>query len=361
MSVGAEPGDMKILVVDDEQSFGALLGHTLRRLGHKPVLALDPRDALEMLSADVEAVITDIDMPGMSGIQLACEIRRRRSDVPIAFCTGSAPEGDDVRAAAQIGRVLPKVWTVADVRAVVDELGRRRRRRPRRSTMSHVYAEVPRDHSPPPRASAPAPTTPAPRLARSTPGSVRPPRVRVTFRRWSQVMRLCDDSRRGPVYASVPGALDLAPGREVALQLALPDEITVKIPGEIHASRPTTGASQPEIVIELAGLTDDVARRLRSLAIASEPALAGDGAHLAAAEASYLESPQQVASAPVAGTPSPERWAQGSERTLRVSELLIDNDRLRQQIERLPGRLQRSTSPMPELQVGYDEEEDEHS
>ena len=103
---------MKILVVDDEQSFGALLGHTLKRLGHKPVVATHPEDALELLTPDVDAVITDIDMPVMSGVELAQAIRAQYEEMPIAFCTGSAPEGRAVREAGEIGTVLPKVWTV---------------------------------------------------------------------------------------------------------------------------------------------------------------------------------------------------------------------------------------------------------
>lgn len=113
---------LKILVVDDERSVGVLLGLRLRKLGHEPLLALHPRDALQMLSPDVDAVITDIDMPEMNGLELASAIRELRHDIPIAFCTGSDPENDTVRRAAQIGPVLPKTWTQGQVRTLVAAL-----------------------------------------------------------------------------------------------------------------------------------------------------------------------------------------------------------------------------------------------
>jgi len=113
---------LKILVVDDERSLGVLLGLRLRKLGHAPLLALHPHDALQMLSNDIDAVITDIDMPEMNGIELAEAIRERRGDIPIAFCTGSDPENEIVRRAAGIGPVLPKSWTQGQIQAVVTAL-----------------------------------------------------------------------------------------------------------------------------------------------------------------------------------------------------------------------------------------------
>ncbi|MBI4509241.1 MAG: response regulator [Deltaproteobacteria bacterium] len=117
---------VRILVVDDERGFGSLLGRTLRRLGHEAVLAYHPFDAIEMLDPSVDAVITDIDMPNMDGVQLAQQIRRRFSDMPIAFCTGSDPEDSVVRKASEIGRVFPKIWTLDEVMVTVEELRKQR-------------------------------------------------------------------------------------------------------------------------------------------------------------------------------------------------------------------------------------------
>lgn len=115
---------MKILLVDDEREVGALLGLTLRRLGHVPVLALDPRDALQMLTPDVDAVVTDIEMPGMDGVELARRIKDIDADMPIAFCTGSDPSEDTNRAAAEIGAVFPKVVNATQAHELLARLRR---------------------------------------------------------------------------------------------------------------------------------------------------------------------------------------------------------------------------------------------
>ena len=120
---------MKILVVDDETAVGARLGHTLRKLGHVAQIAAHPGDALAMLDSDIDAVITDIHMPDMNGVELARAIRDLDNDMPIAFCTGSDPTDDVVAEAAAIGRVLPKVFTIGEVEDLVRDLSRRTTRR----------------------------------------------------------------------------------------------------------------------------------------------------------------------------------------------------------------------------------------
>ncbi len=115
-------GVMKILVVDDEYELAALLGIALRRLGHVPLLAINPEDALSLVTPDIEAVIMDIDMPVMSGVEMARILRAKRADLPIVFCTSSDPSDADCVEAASIGKVLPKVCSRDDAARVVDYL-----------------------------------------------------------------------------------------------------------------------------------------------------------------------------------------------------------------------------------------------
>jgi CheY-like chemotaxis protein len=115
---------LKILVVDDEVAAGASLGNALRQLGHVPVLACHPRDALDLLGLEVDAVVTDLEMPDMTGVELAREIRRRREDLPIAFCTGSDPGDRLASEAAALGPVYSKAWTIGAVRELLDALRR---------------------------------------------------------------------------------------------------------------------------------------------------------------------------------------------------------------------------------------------
>jgi CheY-like chemotaxis protein len=114
---------MRILVVDDERDYGFLLFHLLSRLGHEPVLAFDPGDALDIVqgSEPVAAVITDIDMPGMTGVELAQRIRASYGAIPIAFCTGSDPRGETATTATAIGPVLRKGDSIEHTRERIRE------------------------------------------------------------------------------------------------------------------------------------------------------------------------------------------------------------------------------------------------
>src|SRR5689334_17126703 len=113
-------GSVRILVVDDEEDNATLLGRALRRLGHEAVLAFHPVDAIHLLDASIDAVITDIHMPLMDGVRLAEAVRRVRGDVPIAFCTGSDPSDSMVRRATAYGAVFGKLWKLDEVRAVLE-------------------------------------------------------------------------------------------------------------------------------------------------------------------------------------------------------------------------------------------------
>ena len=113
---------MRILVVDDEREFGLLLSRLLTKLGHDVLVAIDPEQALAFIDThEIAAVITDIDMPGMSGVEMAREIRARLGPIPIAFCTGSDLNSDVVSGASELGSVWPKARSLAAVRQVIGE------------------------------------------------------------------------------------------------------------------------------------------------------------------------------------------------------------------------------------------------
>ena len=81
------PGEpSRILVVDDAQDTRELLEGTLRSAGFLPVLASSGEQALEALARSrVSAILVDLIMPGMSGLELILHIRQnsRLSKVPI--------------------------------------------------------------------------------------------------------------------------------------------------------------------------------------------------------------------------------------------------------------------------------------
>jgi CheY-like chemotaxis protein len=92
MSVPVEPPDVphRILVVDDEEEVREILAETLEDFGYAVATAASGEEALPALLGDREIalVITDVRMPGMSGLELADEIRRRRPDVKVVLISG---------------------------------------------------------------------------------------------------------------------------------------------------------------------------------------------------------------------------------------------------------------------------------
>jgi two-component system cell cycle sensor histidine kinase/response regulator CckA len=81
----------KILLVDDESIFIEVGRIALAGLGYEVEAVMQPAAALELVRANpgrFALVITDQAMPGMTGLQLAAELRTIRPDLPIVLTTG---------------------------------------------------------------------------------------------------------------------------------------------------------------------------------------------------------------------------------------------------------------------------------
>jgi DNA-binding NtrC family response regulator len=80
-----------ILYVDDEPSVGLILDDTLKRAGHTPVGARNVPEALQALEREnVDLIISDYRMPGLTGLEFLALIRREGYDVPLIMLTGYA-------------------------------------------------------------------------------------------------------------------------------------------------------------------------------------------------------------------------------------------------------------------------------
>jgi two-component system response regulator MprA len=89
---------MKILVVDDERAVRESLRRALVLQGYEVELASDGAEALERLVADgqPDAIVLDILMPGMDGLEVCRELRRRENSVPVLMLTARDAVGDRV-------------------------------------------------------------------------------------------------------------------------------------------------------------------------------------------------------------------------------------------------------------------------
>lgn len=75
---------IRVLVVDDEESFREILQFSLERRGYEVVTAANGREAFETLSQNpVDVVISDICMPGGDGVELLERTRTERPETPI--------------------------------------------------------------------------------------------------------------------------------------------------------------------------------------------------------------------------------------------------------------------------------------
>ncbi|WP_089397354.1 response regulator [Noviherbaspirillum humi] len=113
----------KVLLVDDNLDLLELVIDFLNFLGHEVIAARDAEEALERLKAipDLQVLISDVTMPGMSGIELAHRARQMYPGLRVLLVSGRA---DLVAAqgATQYFDFLPKPYRIADVEAYLAHL-----------------------------------------------------------------------------------------------------------------------------------------------------------------------------------------------------------------------------------------------
>lgn len=91
--------DMKILVVDDEEAVRESLRRALQLEGYDVELASDGAEALDLLAAEPaqpDAIVLDVLMPRLDGLEVARELRREGNSVPILMLTARAAVDDRV-------------------------------------------------------------------------------------------------------------------------------------------------------------------------------------------------------------------------------------------------------------------------
>lgn len=126
-AVSPKRGDT-ILVVDDDNTFRQMLMETLKVSGYKTLGAAGSEEAMTALdNPSIEAVITDIKMPGMDGITLAGHIKRRRPNLPVIIMTGYIPvEGKQPPTADDVDGFLIKPFKIESITELLETLKRRR-------------------------------------------------------------------------------------------------------------------------------------------------------------------------------------------------------------------------------------------
>jgi len=111
----------QVLVVEDDDEVAALVSEMLAQLGYEVTRAASAAAALGALAdgRSVDLVFSDIMMPGgMNGVELAREIKRRRSDMPILLTSAYAEAAIHDAEGAGV-QILPKPYHIDELAAAL--------------------------------------------------------------------------------------------------------------------------------------------------------------------------------------------------------------------------------------------------
>ena len=83
------PSSITILCVDDEETPRTLRSLILQKQGYKVVTAASGAEALELLNrANIDLVLSDQMMPGMTGTELTKSVKAMRPAMPVILISG---------------------------------------------------------------------------------------------------------------------------------------------------------------------------------------------------------------------------------------------------------------------------------
>jgi CheY-like chemotaxis protein len=115
-----------ILYLDDEASLVGVARRVLGRLGYQVAGYTRPAEAVAAFRAQparFAACVTDLNMPGLSGMQIASELLRMRPDLPVALTSGNVTEALlSTARALGIREVLYKPSTLSDLAQAIHRM-----------------------------------------------------------------------------------------------------------------------------------------------------------------------------------------------------------------------------------------------
>jgi CheY-like chemotaxis protein len=113
------PAPTSVLVVDDEPAVLALIAEALGRAGHEVTTAASGREALRLIAGGhvrPAVLVTDIEMPEMTGVELAARVLALRPAIRVVMTTASPERAETARGHPSIvDCVLLKPMNTADL------------------------------------------------------------------------------------------------------------------------------------------------------------------------------------------------------------------------------------------------------
>lgn len=92
----------RILIADDKESMAKMLSLTLQAEGYETLIAKNGEDAIKAVnSIDIDLVVTDLKMPGKSGLEVLEEVKKKDNTIPVILMTAYGSINTAVKAVKQ--------------------------------------------------------------------------------------------------------------------------------------------------------------------------------------------------------------------------------------------------------------------
>ncbi|MEL6978884.1 MAG: response regulator [Pseudomonadota bacterium] len=114
---------LKVMVVDDQQSMRGLARQCLKRMGIVDVALAASGDAAlkDLQAAKFDVVISDLNMPGMSGMDLAKEVKGHPVLKNLTFLLATSEMYRDQATDDLVDQFVAKPFSVADLKKAIEE------------------------------------------------------------------------------------------------------------------------------------------------------------------------------------------------------------------------------------------------
>jgi DNA-binding NtrC family response regulator len=138
---------MNLLIIDDNPNQLYSLNIALKTRAHRVMMAVNGKEALEILQANhsrIDVVLTDYAMPGMSGLELLAHIQKNHAAIPVIIMTAYGKK-ELVMAALQHGCAgyVEKPFTLEQLMPEIERVIRKTHRKPLISELTeHIRAQV---------------------------------------------------------------------------------------------------------------------------------------------------------------------------------------------------------------------------
>jgi two-component system chemotaxis response regulator CheY len=119
---------LRIMVVDDMSVSRALINQSLEEMGIKNIrVEADPKKALATLvaGAPVHLVVSDMNMPGMSGLDLLQSLRENKTTQRIGFIIITATPSQEILTRGQqlaVNNLVRKPFTTPTLKAAIEQV-----------------------------------------------------------------------------------------------------------------------------------------------------------------------------------------------------------------------------------------------